>query len=57
MPIRQTKMTTDGNSFCFPGLNDLSAVPAILTEILENENYEYKSEQKYISVKNKLKVK
>lgn len=50
-------MTTDGNSICFPGLNDLSAIPAILTEILENENYEYKSEQKYTSVKNKLKVK
>ena len=51
-------MTTDGNSICFSGLNDLSTIiPAILTEILENENFEYKSEQKYISVKKKLKVK
>ena len=50
-------MTTDGNSICFSGLNDLSTIPAILTEILENENFEYKSEQKYTSVKKKLKVK
>ena len=29
----------------------------MLTEILENKNYKYKSEQKYISVKGKLKEK
>ena len=51
------KNDTDGNSICFSGLNDLSTIPAILTEILENENFEYRSEQKYTSVKKKLKVK
>ena len=39
-PISQRKMTTEGNSICFSGLNDLSTVPAILTEKLENKNYE-----------------
>ena len=50
-------MTTEGNSICFSGLNDLNTIPATLTEILENKNYEYKSQQKHISVKGKLKGK
>ena len=53
--MSQRKMATEGNSVCVSGLNDLIAIPAILTEILENNNYEYNSEQKHISVKVKLK--
>ena len=56
-PINQTKMTTEDNSICFSGSNNLSTIPATLTRILENKNYEYKSEQKHISVKGKLKEK
>ena len=54
-PINQTKVTTEGHEICFSRLSDLSTIPATLTEILENKNYEYKSEQKHISVKGKLK--
>ena len=50
-------MTTEGNSICFSSLNDLRTIPSILTEILENKNYEYKYEQKHISVKGKLEEK
>ena len=53
--MSQAKMTTEGNSMCFSVLNDLSTITATLTEILENKNYEYKSEQKHISVKRKKK--
>ena len=56
-PISQTKMTTEGNSICFSGHNDLSTIPPTFTEILENKNYECKSEQKHISIKGKLKEK
>ena len=54
-PISQTKMTTESNSICFSGFNDLRTIPATLTKVLENKNYEYKSEQKHISVKGKRK--
>ena len=39
------------------GLKDLRTIPATLTEILENKNYEYKSKQKHISIEDKLKEK
>ena len=31
-PISQTKMTTEDNSVCFSGFDDLSTIPSTLTE-------------------------
>lgn len=56
-PVSQTKTRTEGNSICFSGLNDLRTIPSTLTETLQNKNYGYKSEQKNMSVKGKLKEK
>ena len=56
-PISQTKMTTKGNSICLPVLNELIKIPSTLIEILESKNYKYKSEEKHVSEKGKLKEK